>query len=395
MLRLIWVVLTAIVLSAPVALQAQEASAPETTESPAMGGSSLEDILRRQEGLRTDDPRVPAPDAALVPELATRGGQSDARQWDALRQGSADLRVSAGGEVAKTVIQDGGMRWYQFRAGPLRTWGGWLLAGTLVALLLFYLLRGRVMIDEPMTGRKVTRFKAFERLTHWLLAGTFLILGVTGLLSLFGRVALIPLMGHGANSAILSITKPVHNYLAWPFMLSLIFVLVLWLRHNIPNRLDLTWFAQAGGLFGKNHPPAKKFNAGQKIIFWSVILLGGSIAASGLSLLFPYDLPLFSKTFGLIHGTALGEWISGFTGPLPTHLAPQEEMQLAQLWHAIVAFVLMAIVIAHIYIGSVGMEGAFDAMGSGEVDEAWAHQHHSIWLDEVLAEKAKAEADKD
>ena len=67
-------------------------------------------------------------------------------------------------------------------------------------------------------------------------------------------------------------------------------------------------------------------------------------------------------------------------------------MQYAQLWHAIVSFVLMGIIIAHIYIGSVGMEGAFDAMGTGEVDEAWAHQHHSIWLDEVKAKDKPGQA---
>ena len=125
----------------------------------------------------------------------------------------------------------------------------------------------------------------------------------------------------------------------------------------------------------------------QKIIFWSVILLGASISLSGLSLLFPFELPLFAKTFA-----ALNDWgITGLLGmdPLPTVLSPQEEMQFAQAWHAIVSFVLMAIILAHIYIGSVGMEGAYDAMGSGEVDEAWAHQHHSLWLQDV---KAKREA---
>ena len=120
-----------------------------------------------------------------------------------------------------------------------------------------------------------------------------------------------------------------------------------------------------------------------------MILFGGSIAVSGLSLLFPFELPLFAKTFTVLNDLGLPQAL-GF-GVLPTELAPQEEMQLAQAWHAIMAFVLMAIIIAHIYIGSVGMEGAYDAMGSGEVDEAWAHQHHSIWLEDVLEEeKAKS-----
>jgi formate dehydrogenase subunit gamma len=165
-------------------------------------------------------------------------------------------------------------------------------------------------------------------------------------------------------------------------------VFVMWVVHNIPNKTDITWLRQFGGIIGKAHPPAKKFNAGQKMIFWSVILFGTSIAVSGVSLLFPFELPLFAKTFAMLNWTGLPELL-GF-GVLPETMSPQEEMQFAQLWHAIMAFVLTAIVLAHIYIGSVGMEGAYDAMGSGEVDEAWAHQHHSIWLDEVLEDEKSA-----
>ena len=122
------------------------------------------------------------------------------------------------------------------------------------------------------------------------------------------------------------------------------------------------------------------------MIFWSVILLGGSICLSGLSLLFPFDLPLFAKTFKTLNAIGAPGWIG--MAPLPEVLTPHEEMQFAQAWHAIVSFVLMAIIIAHIYIGTVGMEGAYDAMGSGEVDEAWAHQHHSLWLEDVKAKAA-------
>ena len=121
-----------------------------------------------------------------------------------------------------------------------------------------------------------------------------------------------------------------------------------------------------------------------------MIVLGASISVSGLSLLFPFELPLFAKTFSILNDTGLPQAME--FGVLPTDLAPQEEMQLAQLWHAIVAFVLMGIILAHIYIGSVGMEGAFDAMGSGEVEEQWAREHHGLWLDE-LQEKGKAPDD--
>ncbi|WP_094023566.1 formate dehydrogenase subunit gamma [Maliponia aquimaris] len=355
------------------------------------GAQTLEDILARQRGEKVDlsfrkEFGDPDSAAAMAEQLGTLGGASDPDLWRALRFDTADITVSAGGDVARVLVQDGGMAWYSFRKGPLATYGGWLLLGTIGALVLFYLVRGRIRIDEPMTGRTVTRFKAFERFSHWLLAGSFIVLGLSGLIVLFGRTLILPVFGPEVNSVLLTGSKFVHNNFAWPFMLALVFVFLLWVWHNIPNRTDITWFAQAGGIIGKNHPPAKKFNAGQKIIFWSVILLGGSISLSGLSLLFPFELPLFAKTFAILNDIGIPQWL-GYDA-LPTALSPQEEMQLAQAWHAIVAFGLMAIIIAHIYIGSVGMEGAYDAMGSGEVDEAWAHQHHSIWLDEVKAREA-------
>jgi formate dehydrogenase subunit gamma len=162
----------------------------------------------------------------------------------------------------------------------------------------------------------------------------------------------------------------------------------MWIVHNLPDRTDIKWLAKGGGLFGGGHPPAKKFNAGQKLIFWSVILLGGSISVSGVSLLFPFELPLFAKTFAMLNVTGLPEML-GF-GILPETLTPHEEMQYAQLWHAIVSFVLMSIILAHIYIGSVGMEGAYDAMGTGMVEEQWAKEHHSLWVEEVQKREREA-----
>ncbi len=374
------------------AVQAQDTTAPVEVDRSATGGAqTLEDILARQRGEKLDDSfrrnATGDPDiaAGITQQLGTLGGASDAEVWRQLRYGSADVTVSSGGEVASVLMQDGGMPWLTFRDGPLRQYGGWLLLGTLGALVVFYVLRGRIPVDGEMTGRTVTRFKFIERMAHWTLAGSFIILGVTGLLTLFGRAFIAPYLGKDINSFLLIYGKWLHNSVAWAFMVALVLVFVMWVVHNIPNRTDLVWIRQFGGIIGNKHPPAKKFNAGQKVIFWSVILFGASISVSGLSLLFPYELPLFAKTFAVLNDIGIPQWI-GF-GTLPEQLSPQEEMQFAQAWHAIMAFVLMAIIIAHIYIGSVGMEGAYDAMGSGEVDEAWAHQHHSIWLEE---EKAKA-----
>ncbi|MGR3493435.1 MAG: formate dehydrogenase subunit gamma [Shimia sp.] len=379
-----------LLLAAPLA--AQEATVPD--RSATGGAQTLEDIMARQRGEAVDNTfrsenlgqgNTVADHAA---QLGTLGGASDPDLWRALRFDSADVSVSAGGDVAKTLVQSGGMGWYEFRKGPLLTWGSLALLVMVVLLGAFYLLRGRVPVEAGMSGRTVTRFKAIERFAHWLLAGSFILLGITGLAVLAGRYVILPVFGHEANAVILMASKFIHNNVSWAFMLALVMVFVFWVWHNLPDRTDLTWFAQAGGVVGSKHPPAKKFNAGQKIIFWSVIILGGSISLSGLSLLFPFELPLFAKTFALLNSTGLPELL-GF-GALPEALSPQEEMQFASLWHAIVSFVLMAIIIAHIYIGTVGMEGAYDAMGSGEVDEAWAHQHHSLWLEEVKAKEAKA-----
>lgn len=358
------------------------------------GAQTLEDILARQRGEQIDDGfrRDAIGGGALpAPGLGPRGGASDPELWRALRYGEADISSQSRDPRATVLVQDGGMRWYALREGPLARAGAWLLGGTLAALLLFYLLRGRIEIAGQKTGRLVQRFGGFERFSHWLMAGSFILLGLTGLLSLFGRKVIAPYFGLEANAMILSASKLIHNSVSWAFILSLIFTFLLWVRHNIPNRTDITWFAQAGGIIGSKHPPAKKFNGGQKIIFWSVILFGGLISLTGLSLLFPYELPIMAQLSGAANGIGL----PGLFGaaPLSTELAPQEEMQLAHLAHALLAFLLMAIIIAHIYIGSVGMEGAYDAMGSGEVDEAWAEQHHALWLEEVRQKAAKPPAE--
>jgi len=371
---------------------AQEA-APVDPRAATGGAQTLEDILARQRGepvdsdFRRDATGDPAAAAPMTGQLGTLGGVSDPELWRALRYGTADVRASSRGPATAVLIQDSGMTWLAFREGPLATYGGYLLLGVLAALLLFYLLRGRIRIDGEKAGTTILRFSAIERFAHWLLAGSFVLLGITGLTLLFGRMAIIPLLGKQAYAPYAIAGKWVHNNVSWAFMLGLVLVTLFWLAHNIPNRHDLKWLAMGGGLFSKNvHPPAKKFNAGQKIIFWAVLVLGVSISVSGLSLLFPFQMPLFAATFEKLNMLGLPQLIG--LGELPATLLPHQEMQLAQLWHAIVAFVFIAIILAHIYLGSVGMEGAFDAMGSGEVDEQWAREHHGLWYEEVTGKPA-------
>ncbi len=370
------------------------ASQAEIDRTATGGATTLEDILRRQQGLEVDNEYRaenvgnPAAAAGITDQLGTLGGASDPDLWRGMRFNAADISTQVRGPAADVLIQDRGMWWLQFREGPLLTYGGYLLLGTLGFLALFFLLRGRVKIDGEKTGRRIERFKNFERFGHWLLAGSFILLGITGLISLMGRKFLIPAFGHESYAWLATGSKWIHNNVSWAFMLALIMIFVMWVIHNLPDRTDIKWLAKGGGLFGGGHPPAKKFNAGQKLIFWSVIVLGGSISVSGLSLLFPFELPMFAKTFAILNTTGLPEML-GF-GVLPETMTPHEEMQYAQLWHAIVSFVLMAIILAHIYIGSVGMEGAYDAMGSGMVEEQWAKEHHSLWVEEVKQRENKA-----
>ncbi|MEC7668689.1 MAG: cytochrome b/b6 domain-containing protein, partial [Pseudomonadota bacterium] len=268
----LFVVVFALSLGLPAA--AQEAgtdTVPAASVTP-----TLEDILRRQEGLKVDDSaraeltgqRVD-PSAASESPLGTLGGASDSDLWRALRFDDGDITTQSRSPAAGVLVQDSGMAWLQFRQGPLIKYGGYLLLGTIALLAVFFLIRGRIRIDGPITGQKILRFTNWERFGHWMLAGSFIVLGITGLISLMGRKFLIPAFGHEAFSTIAIASKWVHNNISWAFMIALVMIFVMWVVHNLPDRTDLNWILKGGGIFSKGHPPAKKFNAGQKLIFWS------------------------------------------------------------------------------------------------------------------------------
>ena len=303
-----------------------------------------------------------------------RGAISDADVWRAVRKGLQGS-VSIPNKQAGVLVQSEGDNWRAFRNGPLPVYGAWGMLGIIAILALFFVVRGRIRIEGGTSGRLVERFNSVERFAHWLTASSFVVLALSGLNMLYGRYVLKPVLGAVLFSDLTRIGKYLHNYLAFAFMLGLLLILVLWLRENIPSRNDLVWLAKGGGMFSKHsHPPARKFNAGQKILFWLVILGGLSISLSGIALLFPFQFSMFSETFKVLNVFGLG---------LPDDLTALQEMQLSQLWHAAVGLALIAVIIGHIYIGTLGMEGAFDAMGTGEVDENWAKEHHSLWVAEL------------
>ncbi|MEZ5934360.1 MAG: formate dehydrogenase subunit gamma [Alphaproteobacteria bacterium] len=303
---------------------------------------------------------------------ATLGNTSDAEFWRAVRQGEAG-NVAGPDAQRGVMIQSDGDLWRAMRNGPLSTYGVWALAGMVGLLALFFLLRGRVRIEGGESGYRIRRFNTFERAVHWLTASSFVVLAITGLNLLYGRYFMPYAVGPEIFAWLTIAGKYAHNYLAFGFMVGIACMFVVWLAENIPNHHDLVWLLKGGGVLIKGvHPPAKKFNAGQKILFWLVMLGGASLSLSGLALLFPFKFSMFAETFAHINA-----W---FGTDLPTVLTPMQEQQYSQLWHAAVGIVMTAVILAHIYIGTIGMEGAFDAMGEGDVDYNWAREHHNLWV---------------
>jgi len=303
------------------------------------------------------------------------GNQSDTELWRAIRKGvrgNSDLQDPQ----AATLVQSEGDSWRAIKNGPLSQFGGWSLAVMLVLLAAFRLIRGQVEIEAGRSGQTVERFNGLERATHWLTASSFIVLALTGLNVMYGKYVLLPILGPEVFASLTYYGKLSHNYIAFAFMIGIVMMFVMWVRHNILDGTDLTWIVHGGGLFTKgDHPACKRFNFGQKCIFWTVIFGGLTLSLSGLALLFPYEITPWAKTFAIFN-------ILGFG--LPTELTPLMETQISVLWHSVVALSMIAVIIAHIYIGTpLGMEGALDAVSSGQVDVNWVKEHHSLWAEEA------------
>jgi len=308
------------------------------------------------------------------------GSASDAELWRAIRKGvrgKSDMQDP----MAAILVQSDGDSWRAFKNGPLAQFGGWLLALMGVVLVVFRLVRGQVKVDSGLSGRTIERFNALERAAHWLTASSFIYLALTGLNLSYGRYWLLPAIGPDAFATLTYYGKITHNYVAFAFMAGLIAIFVLWAKDNILDRTDFPWIAAGGGLLWKGaHPPAKKFNFGQKVIFWLVIFGGVSLAWSGLSLMFPYEITPWGETFAFLNIFGLG---------LPADLTPLQEAQLSVLWHSLTSTTMIAVIIAHIYIGTpLGMEGALGAVSDGQVDVNWVKEHHSIWAEEIIGQAA-------
>jgi formate dehydrogenase subunit gamma len=327
---------------------------------------------------------IPLVDGAVPGDAL--GNRSDAEMWRTIRQGGAGDVVNQDGNAA-VLVQSAGENWRLLRDGPLFDYLGLAMIGTLVALSVFFALRGRIRVREGMSGIRIKRFSLIERSGHWLMAMSFIVLAISGLNVSFGRSLVLPLLGKDLFGPVSGFLKLAHNYVAFAFLLGLAMAFVMWVIHNIPNRHDIVWLAKGGGIIGNAHPPAKKFNAGQKIIFWLVMIGGLSLGVSGWALLFPFEHAFFSDTVALLG--KIGIDLPSLVGMAEPPYSAIQEQQYNSIWHALVAVFMICLIFAHIYIGSVGMEGAFDAMGEGEVDLNWAREHHSLWVDELEMKDGK------
>lgn len=271
-------------------------------------------------------------------------------------------RVTIPDQRSGVLEQPAGRDWRHFHGVTLRWIGGIAILGMLALLVVFYLWRGMVKLESGRSGRTIVRFNAAERFVHWMTATCFIILAISGLNITFGRPLLLPLIGPEAFTTWSEAAKYAHNYLSFPFTIGVVLICLMWLAGNIPNRVDVEWLKRGGGIVGHDHPPAYRFNAGQKAVYWIVVIGGAAVAVSGYVLMFPF-------------------YVTDIAG-----------MQTAQMVHATVSVLFIAVMLAHIYIGTIGMEGAFEAMGEGTVDVNWAKEHHSLWLQKELTKTKPGEA---
>jgi formate dehydrogenase subunit gamma len=301
---------------------------------------------------------VPAHAQKLGPDGAPNPTASVVDQGTLLKQAPRiEGRIVIPDSKAAVLIQPAGRTWDYFHEVLLHWGGAVVLAGTVILLGLAYLIIGRIRIAAGRSGQKILRFKAFERFSHWLTAVSFVILGLTGLNITFGKILLLPLVGPDAFSDISEASKYVHNFTSFAFMAGLILIVVMFFKDNLLERVDIDWLKQGGGFIKNKHAPAGRFNLGEKAVYWLSLFAGIAVSVSGILLLFPF---------------------------YETDIA---DMQLAQVVHAVVAVLFIALILAHIYIGTLGMEGAFEAMGTGEVDLNWAKEHHDRWLAQQLAKE--------
>ena len=200
----------------------------------------------------------------------------DARQRDRVMVGNTQVK----GVDTGMLINKSGEDWRRFRMEMLAPYGAVLMGAILGAILLFYITRGTVRLPGGFSGKKILRFTFSERMVHWFTVTIFWLLGVTGLILLYGRFVLIPLLGPEGFSVTASACKEAHNLFGPLFLFAMIALFITFIKDNFYARGDLKWLSKAGGLLG-GHVSAGRFNAGEKIWFWLATVLGLRFALPG------------------------------------------------------------------------------------------------------------------
>jgi formate dehydrogenase subunit gamma len=295
--------------------------------------------------------------------MTARGGPdaAEVELQHALRGGVIQGMVSIPNQSAGILIQPEGRDWRSFRTRTLTIAGAALVLGMILLLGILYFWKGPQRIEAGRSGRSIERYGPFERVNHWMVASSFVILGLSGLNITFGAYVLRPVIGAEAFTTLTLWTQTAHHFLSFPFTLGVIVMLVIWARDNLPARVDLAWI-RAGGPFAKGHPPAGRFNPAQKGLYWFTIL-GGLVAA-----------------------------VSGYLLMAPALLDNISTQQVAHVVHAGMAMLMITAILVHIYVGTIGAEGAFEAMSTGRVDFNYAREHNGLWVEERLTEARRSVA---
>jgi len=272
--------------------------------------------------------------------------------WRSARQGTEGVSAVTA-PAANVLITESGQNFRQLRNGPLATYGAWIMAIVLLILAALFLVRGRVQIDGGRAGMTVERWTLFDRVLHWYTAILFIVLAITGLSLLYGRLVLMPVMGAEAFATYAQGAIYVHNYLGAFFAVGLVLMVLKWIRVNVPKGHDLKWFLSGGGFLKGAHPHAGFVNGGEKLLFWFLATVGIAMMITGLILVFP--------VFGL----------------------SREAMQISLLIHAATAILVISFIFGHIYLAIVAMKGSLEGMVGGRVDVNWARQHHDLWMKDL------------
>lgn len=320
-------------------------------------------------------PAEPQPDETNAERAKSQPG-NNAPFWRGVREsGSEPGTVSLPGAEKGVLIQSfvqypgsqftsAGEAWRQVRNNWLIPYGGSLLLIMLLAVVLHFTVKGPLEVHGQPTGRRIERFTPFERAAHWTNAIAFVVLAVSGIVMAFGKFFLLPVLGATLFGWLSFVLKNAHNFAGPLFAVSLLIVFLTFVRDNLPSKDDMVWLAKGGGLFNDAHVPSHRFNAGEKILFWGgVLLLGVLTVGSGLVL---NDI-------------------------IPTMTFSRGDMQIANMIHLTSSALMMAMFIGHIYLGTIGAKGAYQAMRTGYVDESWAKEHHELWYDDIRAGRIPAQ----